>query len=191
MNLFGADKYDRILQRRPHGPGKDPKAHRGNKLSEYGRQLLEKQKAALMYGVQDKRLRAVYAEASRTVGQTDRMMKTILERRLDNAIFKAGFANTRLQARQFASHGLFTVNGKRVTIASYQLKAGDKVKVREQAKSSPALTAVLQAHERYTPPEWIKSDAATLTFEITMLPTEDKHLDQAVDMRKVVGFYSR
>jgi small subunit ribosomal protein S4 len=194
MNLFGSDKYDRILQRRPTPPGKVPKEKgkggRG-KLSEYGRQLLEKQKACLMFGVQDKRLRAIYSEASRTVGQTDRMMRMLLERRLDNVLFRAGYAQSRIQARQFVSHGLFTVNGVRVTVASYQVKVGDKIQVRENKKSSPVFAPIVQAHERYTPPEWLKSDPSKLSAEVVLLPTEDKHLDQSVDMRKVIGFYSR
>jgi DNA-directed RNA polymerase subunit beta len=161
------------------------------KLSEYGRQLLEKQKACLMFGVQDKRLRAIYSEASRTVGQTDRMMRMLLERRLDNVLFRAGYAQSRIQARQFVSHGLFTVNGVRVTVASYQVKVGDKIQVRENKKSSPVFAPIVQAHERYTPPEWLKSDPSKLSAEVVLLPTEDKHLDQSVDMRKVIGFYSR
>lgn len=194
MNLFGSDKYDKILQRHPSPPGKPPKEKgkggRG-KLSEYGRQLLEKQKACLMFGVHDKRLRAIYSEASETVGQTDRMMRILLERRLDNVLYRAGYASTRIQARQFISHGLFSVNGVRVTIPSYQVKAGDKIKVRETKKASTVFAPILQAHERYMPPDWLKADPSQMTAEVVMLPSEDKHLDQAVDMRKVIGFYSR
>ncbi len=192
FNLFGSDKYDRILQKRPTAPGKDPKASgRGPKLSEYGRQLMEKQKVCYMYGVTEKQLKSIYSDASRTVGQTDRMMKVILERRLDNALFRAGFTNSRPQARQFVSHGMFTVNGKRVTIASYQLKAGDKIKVREAVKASPVFAPIIEAHQRYSPPDWIKTDNTSLSFDIVAVPGEDKHFDQAVDMRIVIGFYSR
>ncbi len=192
VNLYGSDKYDKILQRRPTAPGKVPKEKGGrNKLSEYGRQLLEKQKACLMFGVHDKRLRAIYSEASQTVGQTDRMMRTLLERRLDNVLYRAGFAQTRIQARQFVSHGLFTVNGTRVTIPSYQVKPGDVVKARAQAKASPVFGPILQAHERYMPPEWLKADPSQLSVEVTMIPSDDKHFEQMVDMRKVIGFYSR
>jgi small subunit ribosomal protein S4 len=191
-NIYGADKYDRVLQRKPYAPGMQAASRTGKaKLSEYGKQLLEKQKVALMYGVHDKRLRAIYAEASRTVGQTDAMMSTLLERRLDNAIYRAGYAATRMQARQFVSHGLFTVNGKRVTVASYKVSIGDVVKVREQRKSSPVFPPILAAHERYTAPDWLKTDPATISFTVSALPTDQKHFEQAVDMRKVIGFYSR
>lgn len=192
FNIYGSEKYDRILARKPNPPGMQAAAKGGKgKLSEYGKQLLEKQKACYMYGITDKQLRSIYAEASRTVGQTDSMIHAILERRLDNVIYRAGFAKTRLQARQFVSHGLFTVNGTRVTVASLRLKAGDKVKVRENRKSSPVFPTIVAAHEKYVPPEWIRTDISTLSFEITKLPSEDAHFDKAVDVRKVIGFYSR
>ncbi len=192
VNIYGADKYDRILQKKPYAPGMQAASRTGKvKISEYGKQLLEKQKVAYMYGVHDKRLRAIYAEASRKVGQTDAMMSTLLESRLDNALFRAGFATTRMQARQFVSHGMFTVNGVRVTIPSYKVNVGDKVKVRENRKSSPVFQTILTAKERYTAPDWIKTDASTVSFEVTALPTDEKHFEGSIDMRKVIGFYSR
>lgn len=192
VNIYGSDKYDRILQKKPYAPGMQAASRTGKvKLSEYGKQLQEKQKVAYMYGVHDKRLRAIYAEASETLGQTDSMMATLLERRLDNALFRAGFAQTRMQARQFISHGMFTVNGVRVTIPSYKVSIGDKVKVRENRKSSPVFVSILAAHERYTAPDWIKADPKTISFDIVSLPTEEKHFEGSIDMRKVIGFYSR
>ena len=192
VNIYGADKYDRILQKKPSAPGMQAANRKGKvKISEYGKQLLEKQKVAFMYGVHDTRLRSIFAEASRTMGQTDTMMHTLLERRLDNALFRAGFASTRMQARQFISHGMFTVNEVRVTIPSFKISVGDKVKVRDARKSSPVFPPILTAHERYAAPDWIKSDPATLSFEILSLPTEEKHFESFIDMRKVIGFYSR
>ncbi len=192
VNIYGADKYDRILQRKPYPPGMQAATRTGKvKLSEFGKQLLEKQKVAYTYGIHDSRLRAIYAEASQKVGQTDAMMSTLLERRLDNALFRAGYANTRMQARQFISHGMFTVNGIRVTIPSYKVSIGDKVKVREARKSSPVFAPIVTAHERYTAPDWIKADPATLSFEVTALPVEEKHFEGSIDMRKVIGYYSR
>ena len=192
VNIFGADKYDRILQKKPYAPGMQAASRTGKvKLSEYGKQLMEKQKVAYTYGVHDKRLRAIFAEASETVGQTDTMMATLLERRLDNAIFRAGFASTRMQARQFVSHGLFTVNGVRVTIPSYKVSVGDKVQVRPQRKSSPVFPNILSAHERYIAPDWMKTDPAAISFDVLALPHEEKHFESSIDMRKVIGFYSR
>ena len=192
VNIYGSEKYDRLLQRKPYAPGMQAASRTGKvKISEYGKQLLEKQKVAFMYGVHDTRLRAIFREASERQGQTDAMMHTLLESRLDNALFRAGFSTTRMQSRQFVSHGMFTVNGVRVTIPSYKIKVGDKVKVREQRKSSPVFPAILAAHERYSAPDWIKADPATLSFEIIGLPTEEKHFDSSIDMRKVIGYYSR
>lgn len=193
MNLYGSDKYDKILQKKPHAPGKAPKltGGRGNKLSEYGRQLLEKQKVCAIYGVHDRQLSGIFTNAANRIGQTDMLMNTLLERRLDSALYRAGFANTRMQSRQFVAHGLFTVNGRRVTVASYQLKVGDKVAVRAQSKSSPVFAGILESHGRYTPPDWLKVDATSLSFAVTGLPGDTKHFEQAVDMRKVIGFYSR
>jgi small subunit ribosomal protein S4 len=161
------------------------------KLSEYGKQLLEKQKACYMYGITDKQLRSIYAEASRTIGNTDAMMHAILERRLDSAVYRAGFALTRLQSRQFVSHGLFTVDGVRVTIPSFRLKAGQKVKVRAQRKASPVFAPILAAHEKYTSPDWLVADPSALSFDVRVLPAEEKHFEKGIDMRKVIGFYSR
>ncbi len=192
QNIYGADKYDRILQKKPYAPGMQAASRTGKvKISEYGKQLLEKQKVAYMYGVHDKRLRAIYAEASQTLGQTDSMMSTLLERRLDNALFRAGYASTRMQARQFISHGMFTVNGVRVTIPSYKVSVGDKVQVRAVRKSSPVFPPILSAHERYVAPDWIKADPTTISFVVTALPTNEKHFEGSIDMRKVIGFYSR
>jgi small subunit ribosomal protein S4 len=193
VNIFGSDKYDRILQRKPYAPGMQAAARmgRGGKISEYGKQLLEKQKVCYMYGVLDRGLRAIYREASRTVGQTDTMIHTLLERRLDNVLYRAGFAKTRMQSRQFISHGLFTVNGVRVTIPSYQVEEGDVIRVREQRKLSPVFAPILAAHERYTPPDWLKVDPSALNIEVRTLPTEEKHFEKSIDMRKVIGFYSR
>lgn len=189
VNLYGSEKYDKILQRKPNLPGKDPKARRG-KMSEFGQQLLEKQKVRDMYGLTEKQLQRIYDEASRRSAQTDMGMRVMLEQRLDNALYRAGFALTRPQARQFVSHGLFAVNGQRVTVASFRVRAGDKIVVRPRAKSSPVFESIVAGHERYAPPSWLKADNAALSFEVVAEPPESE-LEQAVDMRRVVEFYSR
>ena len=191
-NLYGSDKYSRILQRKPAGPGKNPKLTKGRgKHSEYGEQLLEKQKVCAVYGVHDRQLQHIYSEATKKIGQTDQQMKTILERRIDNALYRAGFALTRLQARQFIAHGLFSLNGTRVTTPSIVLSIGQRVMVRPQVKQSPVFGPIVEAHERYVPPEWLKVDPSAMTFEVVSLPSDEHTFEQAIDMRKVVGFYSR
>lgn len=192
QNIFGSPKYDKILGKKPYAPGMQAAARsgRGGKMSEYGKQLLEKQKVCSMYGLTDRQLRSVFSRASRTVGQTDTTMRVLLERRLDNVLYRGGFALTRMQSRQFVSHGLFTVNGVRVTIPSYQVSSGDVIRVRPQRKGSPVFPGIVAHHEKYVPPSWLTSDAASLTIEVKSLPTEE-HADKAVDMRSVIGFYSR
>lgn len=188
-NIYGSDKYDKVLQRKPQGPGKGPRDRMGRK-SEYAQQLGEKQKMRSMYGLSEKQFHRVYKEAAAAEGQTGAVMKQLLERRLDNVVYRAGFTLTRLQSRQFVSHGLFTVNGIRVTVPSYRIREGDKVAVRERSKMSPVFDPILQAHEKYMPPGWMKVDARNLSVEITALPDADS-AEQAVDIRQVIEFYSR
>ncbi len=188
-NIYGSDKYDKILQKKPYGPGKSPRSRPGRK-SEYAQQLTEKQKARDMYGLSEKQFKRLYAEASRTEGQTGDMMKQLLERRLDNLIYRAGFAMTRLQSRQMTSHGLFTVNGRRVTTPSYRLKVGDEILVRPRSKSSPMFAAILETHEKYMPPGWLKVDSSSMKASVVSLPAPDD-AEQAIDVRQVIEFYSR
>lgn len=188
-NIYGSDKYDKILQRKPYGPGKGPRS-RGKRPSEYGRQLLEKQKARDMFGLSEKQFHRMYKLASASMGQTGDTMLRLLERRLDNVIYRAGFALTRLQARQFAAHGLFTVNGVRVTTPSYSLKEGDIVEVRGKSKQSSVFSPILEAHEKYMPPSWLKVDAGSLKVEVTGMPEADD-FEQAIDVRQVIEYYSR
>ena len=189
MNLFGTDKYDKILQRKPNGPGKNPRAQVG-KRSEYANQLLEKQKARGMYGLSESQFHRLYLAATNVSGQTGDAFTQLLERRLDNAVYRAGFAMTRMQARQFTSHGLFLVNDVRVKVPSYQVKPGDVITVRKQVKGSPTFASILAAHEKYVPPAWISSDAPGMKITVQSLPGPE-HAEQALDIRKIVEFYSR
>lgn len=189
LNIFGSDKYDKILQRKPYGPGKSPRARKGRD-SEYARQLKEKQKARSMYGLSESQFRRTYTESLRVKGQTGDMMKQLLERRLDNMIYRAGFATTRLQSRQFAGHGLFLVNGRRVTIPSIRVAVGDVIEVRPRAKSSPIFASIIDAHQKYRAPGWLKVDIAGMKIEVVSLPGPED-AEQAVDMRQIVEFYSR
>ncbi len=189
LNVFGADKYDRILQRKPYGPGKSPKTRQGRD-SEYAKQLKEKQKAREMYGLSEKQFRAIFKEAAKAKGLTGDQMKQLLEQRLDNVIFRAGFAMTRMQARQFAGHGLFLVNGHRVTSPSYRVRAGQVITVRTKSKDSPMFAIVRERHGKYHAPKWLLADASQLKVEVLTLP-EATDAEQAIEMRQVVEFYSR
>jgi small subunit ribosomal protein S4 len=190
MNLYGSDKYDKIMTRKPYTPGKGPKSPKTGKLSEYGQQLREKQKVRDMYVLSESQFSLLYREAAKTTGQTGDTLKQLLERRLDNVVYRAGLAMTRLQSRQFVGHGLFYVDGVRVTTPSFRVKPGMVVTVRPQAKQSPVFPPILEAHEKYTAPAWLKVDAKQLRIEVGALPPPEA-AEQAVDMRKIVEFYSR
>jgi small subunit ribosomal protein S4 len=189
VNIYGADKYDRILQKKPSSPGKGPRARRG-KRSEYGTQLLEKQKVRDTFGVSEKQFRRYYREALRSKQATGRRILELLEKRLDNVLFRAGFALTRLQSRQLASHGLFLVNTLRTNIPSHEVKPGDIIEVHPRAASSPLFTNILAATEKLVPPAWLKVDSRALRIEIISQPQQE-HFEQALDIQKVVELYSR
>lgn len=189
INLYGADKYDKILQRKPYGPGKGPKTRSGRD-SEYAKQLKEKQKARDIYGLSEKQFTRLFAEANKSKGRTGDQMKQLLEQRLDNLLYRAGFAMTRLQSRQFAGHGLFLIDGHRVTSPSYRVLPGQVVTVRSKAKDSPVFAAIRERHEKYLPPKWLKVDSSALKAEVVGVP-EAADAEQAIDMRLVVEFYSR
>lgn len=188
-NLYGSDKYDKILQRKPQPPGKAPRGRLGKK-SQYALQLQEKQKMRDIYGLSERQFRRVYSSAAASKSTTGDAMKQLLERRLDNVLYRAGFAMTRLQARQFASHGLFTVDGVRVTSPSFQVKEGQVVAVRPKSKTSSVFGPIVSAHEKYMPPNWLKVNSNSLQVEIVSLPEAD-HAEQAVDVQQVVEYYSR
>jgi small subunit ribosomal protein S4 len=132
----------------------------------------------------------LYAQALKAKGRTGDQMKQLLEMRLDNFIYRAGFAMTRMQSRQFAAHGLFMVDGHRVTTPSYRIRPGQVITIRKQAKDSPVFSGIRDSHEKYTAPKWIKADPATLSAESIALP-EAADAEHGVDMDLVIGYYSR
>jgi small subunit ribosomal protein S4 len=158
--------------------------------SEYAQQLGEKQKVRDMYGLSERQFRRLYKEASSATEQTGDIMKQLLERRLDNVLYRAGLAMTRLQARQMTGHGLFMVNGRRVTTPSFRVKEGDEVEVRARSKNSSLFPAILEAHDKYMPPAWLQVDANALKVSVINTPVPDE-AEQAIDVRQVIEFYSR
>lgn len=189
VNLYGSDKYDRILQRKPYGPGRSPKTRPGRPTA-YAKQLTEKQKMRDMYGISEKQFRRTYDAASKSKGQTGDTIKSLLESRLDNVIYRAGFAMTRMQARQFVSHGMFKVDGVRTTSPSFLVKPDMKIEIRAKSKTSSVFVSILDAHSKYLAPDWLKSNPASLAIEVVSVPTAE-HAEQAVDIQQVVEFYSR
>lgn len=189
INLFGTAKYTKILTKKNYPPGVHGK--KGvRKMSEYASQLREKQKLTRIFGLSKKQLTNYYKKANSMAGATSDNLLTLIERRLDNTLFRAGFALTRQQARQFAGHGLFTINGKRVTIPSILVKVGDKIQVRSRTKNSKVFEGILKENTKYRPPSWLNVDQKNMLAEVKDTPARD-HFEQAVDAQKIVEFYSK
>ena len=155
--------------------------------SQYGKQLREKQKVKRLYGVLEKQFRKYIKEALKTKGNTGEMLLSLLERRLDNVIFRLGFAPTRPAARQFVSHRQVLVNGKRVNIPSYQVVPGETVSLGAKAISNPVVKKLLE-DEKYQPPEWLKRKAAVGLVE-RVPKSED--LTEPISVQDIIEFYSR
>ncbi len=162
--------------------------------SEYGRQLREKQKAKFIYGVLEKQFRGYYDKALKVEGITGDNLMTILESRLDNVVFRLGFARTRKEARQTVGHGHITVNGKRVDIPSYQVKAGDLVAIAPKYKELVAIKESLIASEHMTVPAWLEVDIEKLQGSVLQVPSRDQIDligDGTIDPQLIVELYSK
>jgi len=169
---------------------KNPGGQRRAKKSEYATQMTEKQKVKFVYGIQEKQFRNYYEKASRMAGNTGEELLTFCERRLDNVIYRLGFANTRRQARQLVNHGHFTVNGSRVNIPSYLIKTGDVIAVSEKAASNGFFKALKEADAFVAAPKWLDCDKNTLTGKVIAMPTKaDIDFDIAVHL--IVELYSK
>ena len=168
---------------------RQPKRQRRNE-SEYGRQLREKQKAKFIYGVLEKQFHMYYEKALKIEGITGDNLLTILESRLDNVVFRLGFARTRKEARQTVRHGHITVNGKRVDIPSYRVKAGDVVAVAPKFKDLLPIKEALISSERMAVPAWLEVDIEKLTGTVLQLPTRDQ-IDLDLDAQLIVELYSK
>ena len=164
---------------------------RGNKkISEYGLQLREKQKAKFIYGVLEKPFHNYYEKADRMKGMTGANLMTILESRLDNVVFRLGLARTRKEARQIVDHKHVLVNGKCVNIPSYLVKAGDIIEIKENAKSSQRYKDILEVTAGRLVPEWLDVDQENLKGEVKELPTREM-IDVPVDEMLIVELYSK
>ncbi|MBQ9361692.1 MAG: 30S ribosomal protein S4 [Lachnospiraceae bacterium] len=162
----------------------------GRKISEYGLQLREKQKAKFIYGVLEKPFRNYYDKADKMKGMTGPNLMTMLERRLDNVVFRLGFAKTRREARQMVDHKIFSVNGKTVNIPSYSVKPGDVIEIRENKRSSQHIKDVLETTAGRTVPAWLIADPEHFKGTIDRLP-EREEIDVPVDEMLIVELYSK
>ncbi len=162
-----------------------PNANR--KLTDYGIQMREKQKARFVYGVMEKQFYKLYEEATRKEGVTGELLLQYLERRLDNVIYRLGFGTTRRQARQIVSHGHILVNGRRVDIASYRVKQGDVITVKENSKE---LSIIKESVGHKTVPGWLSLEESTLTAKVLENPGRDV-VDFEINEAMIIEFYSR
>ena len=195
VNRVPVLKRCRALGLEPSYLGYDKKSNRtsargGKKVSEYGLQLREKQKAKFIYGVLEKPFRNYYEKADRMKGMTGENLMTLLESRLDNVVFRMGFARTRREARQIVDHKHVLVNGKCVNIPSYLIKAGDVIEIKESAKSMQRYKDILDVTAGRLVPEWIDADVENFKGTIKNLPTREM-IDVPVDEMLIVELYSK
>ena len=195
INRVPVLKRCRSLGLDPTYLGIDKKSNRqlkraNKKVSEYGLQLREKQKAKFIYGVLEKPFRNYFEKAEKMNGQTGENLMVILESRLDNVIFRLGFARTRKEARQIVDHKHVLVNGKAVNIPSYLVKAGDTIEIKEKNKSSQRYKDVLDATAGRVVPEWLEADSENLKGAVKNLPTREV-IDVPVDEMLIVELYSK
>ena len=195
VNKVPVLKRCRSLGLEPSYLGYDKKSNRelkraNKKVSEYGLQLREKQKAKFIYGVLEKPFRNYYDKADQMKGMTGTNLMTILESRLDNVIFRLGFARTRREARQIVDHKFVTVNGKLVNIPSYLVKAGDVIEIKESRKNSQRMKDVVEVAGGRLVPEWLDVDQENLKGEVKELPTREM-IDVPVDEMLIVELYSK
>ena len=169
---------------------RNPKGQMRKKQSEYALQLTEKQKVKFVYGIMEKQFHMYYEKASRMPGKTGENLLTLIERRLDNVVYRLGFAMTRREARQLVTHGHFTVNGKRVDIPSYRVKAGDVIAVGEKFRDLLPIKEALISSERFEVPGWLEVDIEKLSGNVLALPTREQ-ISGDINEQLIVELYSK
>jgi small subunit ribosomal protein S4 len=187
-NFWGTAGESRALERRPYPPGEHGRSRRRN-ASEYLLQLQEKQKARFTYGLNERQFRNLFEEANRRKGVTGELMLQLLERRLDNIVYRAGWASTRPQARQFVSHGHINVNGKRVNIPSYRVRKGDVISLRPKARQMVQIQWNRDVLAR-TPPAWLDVEDDGNAVRVREYPVREQ-IDVPVREQLIVELYSK
>jgi len=188
-NIFENEKGRKALERRPFPPGQHGRTRRRNAGSEYLAQLQEKQKAKYIYGVLERQFRRTYEEANRLQGPTGENLLRLLEQRLDNVVYRAGWASTRPQSRQFVNHGLIHVNGKRVDIASYRVRKGDVVSLPTKTQAMIVVQHNLDTLDRRVV-GWLETGDGGKSVTVRELPQRE-HIDVPVRESLIVELYSK
>ena len=174
--------------RRPHPPGQHGQGR--TKTSEYGTQLREKQKAKRYYGVLERQFRGYFDQAHKRRGKTGENLLAILESRLDNTVYRLGFAMSRAEARQLVLHGHFLINGRKVNIPSFQVKPGMIISLKEKSRSLGKFRSVIEANAFRQPPGWLEYDPNALVAKVTAVPSRDD-IDMPIEEQLIVEHYSR
>ncbi len=175
-------------ERKAYAPGQHGQSRR--KPSEYGIQLREKQKARRIYGVMEKQFRNYFKKAEKKKGVTGETLLQILESRLDNIVYRLGFASSRNEARQLIRHGHFRVNGKKVDISSYLVNAGDEISVREKSRNSPRFKELWEIAEQRAVPDWLQLDVDNWKGKVIRIPSREE-IDVPVSEHLIIEMYSR
>lgn len=175
-------------ERRPYAPGQHGRIRK--KMSDYAVMLREKQKTRRMYGILEGQFRAYFQRADMKKGVTGENLLSFLERRMDNVVYRLGFANSRNQARQLVRHGIFILNGHRVTIPSLQVKVGDVIEVRERNRQSPIILEAQQVIARRGCPAWLEVDGEKLKGKVNALPTRED-VQFPINEQLIVELYSK
>ncbi len=176
------------MERRAYPPGQHGQSR--SKLTDYGIQLREKQKVKRIYGLVEKQFKLTYKRAARMKGVTGHNLLILLERRLDNVVYRLGFANSRRQARQWVRHGHILVNGRRVDIPSALVKVGDEITVKEKSRKIPQLQQAMEAVARRGVPSWLELDAKNFTGRVKAMPSREE-LTMPMQEQLIVELYSR
>ncbi|MDN5346974.1 MAG: small subunit ribosomal protein [Clostridia bacterium] len=176
------------VARRSYAPGEHGQNRK--KLSEYGLQLREKQKAKRYYGVLERQFRRYFDIAERQKGMTGENLLRLLERRLDNVVYRLGFASSRAEARMLVRHGHFMVNGRKVDIPSYLVRPGDEIAVKEKSRNLPRFQELAEAAAHRNPPAWLQAEPSALRGTVISLPTREQ-IDAPVQEHLIVELYSR
>jgi small subunit ribosomal protein S4 len=177
------------IDRRAYAPGEHGQGNR-KKLSEYGLQLREKQKARRIYGILERQFGNYFDKAERQKGVTGENLLRLLERRLDNVVFRLGFASSRVEARQLVKHNHFTINGQKVNIPSMLVKVGDVIQVKEKSLEAVKFQELKESITHKTPPAWLELDKNNLSGKVLALPNRDQ-IDVPIEDHLIVELYSR
>jgi len=190
VNIFGNPKYDRLLERRPTPPGEHGAGRKG-KPSDSSRQLMEKQKVRFCYGLSEKQFRRVFDKSKSMKGITGHNMLILLERRLDNMVYRLGLASTRTEARLFVRHGHFLVNGRKVDIPSYLVSTGDVIEVREKSRKVVKIAEALDSVMRRGIPAWLELERDAFKGTVKTLPAREELTSPVFEEQLIVELYSK